>query len=210
MGSGKDCTTFLYLLLKQGKSICNRRGFRFRVFFCFSCFVFFVVLWFFIVRDSYKYNFSIPSCCCFIFVPQPTLGGGGIMFSGHAAGRPSVVRCRPLTPISPTLSGRISTKLDTNIRHAIGHWWIGFFRSEVRGQGHDQTNWWRHTFRRGEGPQGWLVQCFKNNLLFCTDCRITDRLTMMRMITTTMLTFKRESSVTPMKYWLYTGTRYTT
>ena len=55
-----------------------------------------------------------------IFMPPPTTGGAGIMFSGRLAGRPSVVH--PLTTmsryaISLCLVKGISMKLATNIHH---------------------------------------------------------------------------------------------
>ena len=150
--------------------------------------------------DSCKYSFALYSCCCFIFMSPSTLSSWGIMFSGHPSGRPAVVRCPPLTHISRALSGRISMKLNTNIRYASGRWW--YFMVIFRVIGQRSRSWPDQMtlfgggihFDRGGGRQGWLIQCFQNKLLYCTDCRINDRVRMRRMITTatttTTLTFK--------------------
>jgi len=79
-----------------------------------------------------------PSHSCSTLSFSPTIGGGGISFYGCRSGRPSV-RCPSVNTcfachIISVLSGGISVKPATNIRHLSGHYWIGFegHRSKVK------------------------------------------------------------------------------
>jgi len=96
---------------------------------------------------------GVPVPVLLFFMPTPAMGSVGNMLSGHLVIRPAVrslsVR-QHLFRVTRYLRTQWTDSDETRQKYSTRDWAFlqRFQRSEDKGQGHDQTIWRRHTFRR--------------------------------------------------------------